>query len=720
MVDAGDARATVFAGSSEMATRCRGFDWAATPLGPVQGWSTSLRTMAGAVLASRNPMLLFWGQDLIQFYNDAFRPSLGAADGAAARHPRALGMSARDFWTDVWDTIGPQIDGVMTRGEAVWFENLYLPIERDGAMDDAWWTYSYSPVREADGSIAGTLVVCLETTASVRARRGIETERARAENILDTMSDAHFAFDPDFRIVSANRAMERNVELTRGEMVGRTIWDVFPGLVGTQFERVYRRVIGERVAENYTGAYGDGRLDLVAELSAYPTPDGGAAVFWRDVTARARESSERDRALIEARVARLEAEHARDRTLRLQSLTASLAGARTLDDVAQVVVSDMVGALGARTGALAGVAPERDSLLLLRTVGFDEGTVKEVRRQPLGLQSPLTECFRTRAPVWVESRDGPDGLDTRFPPIAPVWDALGVKAAAFVPLLAGGDVVGVISFAFALPRAFSESERAFLQSLGQQAALAMERARLFDAEHAARQEAEAANRGKSEFLAVMSHELRTPLNAIGGYAELLELGIRGPITSAQRADLGRIQQSQRHLLGLINQVLNYARVETGALEYDIGEVVAAEALAAAEALVVPQVRAKGITYVLGGCDPALRIRADREKLQQILLNLLTNAIKFTDAGGELRVACARAGEMVEMSVTDTGIGIAADKLARVFEPFVQVDQRLTRPHEGVGLGLAISRDLARAMDGDLTAESALGVGSTFRLRLPVA
>jgi len=133
---------------------------------------------------------------------------------------------------------------------------------------------------------------------------------------------------------------------------------------------------------------------------------------------------------------------------------------------------------------------------------------------------------------------------------------------------------------------------------------------------------------------------------------------------------------------------------------------------------VPQVRGKGLTYVLGGCDPTLRVRADSEKLQQILLNVLTNAIKFTDPGGEIRVACRSVDGGVAIAVTDTGVGVAADKLPSIFEPFVQVDQRLTRPHEGVGLGLAISRDLARGMGGDLTAESRLGSGSTFILTLP--
>ncbi len=248
--------------------------------------------------------------------------------------------------------------------------------------------------------------------------------------------------------------------------------------------------------------------------------------------------------------------------------------------------------------------------------------------------------------------------------------------------------------------------------------------RLLASERSARAEAEAANRSKGEFLAVMSHELRTPLNAIGGYAELLELGVRGPVTPEQRADLARIQRAQRHLLGLINGVLNYARVDAGAVQYEVADVALDEVLATSEALIAPQVRAKGLalTYAAGPATDGrpLRVRADREKVQQAVLSLLSNAVKFTEPGGCVTLRCAAEPGWVRVQVADTGIGIAADQLARVFEPFVQVDQRFTRTQEGTGLGLAISRDLARGMGGDLTAESAPGAGSTFTLRLPAA
>jgi signal transduction histidine kinase len=256
------------------------------------------------------------------------------------------------------------------------------------------------------------------------------------------------------------------------------------------------------------------------------------------------------------------------------------------------------------------------------------------------------------------------------------------------------------------------------RDIGQRKRAEAERDRLLEVAEEARREAEAASRAKSEFLAVMSHELRTPLNAIGGYAELMELGIRGPITAEQRSDLARIQQSQRHLLGLINGVLNYARVEAGAVHYALADVQVENALAACEALVMPQLRSRNLTLEREACDAGLRVNADAEKLQQILLNLLSNAIKFTEPAGTVTIRCNGSGDSVCIEVTDTGIGIPEDQLARVFEPFVQVDAKLTRTREGTGLGLAISRDLARGMGGDITATSEPGVGSTFTLELP--
>ena len=234
---------------------------------------------------------------------------------------------------------------------------------------------------------------------------------------------------------------------------------------------------------------------------------------------------------------------------------------------------------------------------------------------------------------------------------------------------------------------------------------------------AARAEADNANRAKSEFLAAMSHDLRTPLNAIGGYADLVKDGLYGPVTEAQITAMQRIRRAEDHLLTLINDILSYAKIEAGRLTIDVTDVVVNELLAELRLLVAPQVAAKGLRYEFRPGSPEIRVRADRERATQIVLNLLTNAVKFT-VDGVISVDFEATKDEVFIRVRDTGPGIAPDRIATIFDPFVQAGRFGEPRKEGVGLGLAISRELARAMKGDLTVVSELGRGSTFTVRLP--
>jgi signal transduction histidine kinase len=429
------------------------------------------------------------------------------------------------------------------------------------------------------------------------------------------------------------------------------------------------------------------------------------------------------------RRARAAAEEAARRAERLRALAVALADAVTEDAVGACVMREGVAAFGAYAGVLVVPVDGGAALEVTHSVGYPAAACMGVgRRWPVDLAIPIAEAYRSATPVFVGSPEawqeryaaGSRGPTYRPPPTSrsAAWAALPLGGGPEVD--GGGTVRGVLLWTFAEPRPFDPAEREVLVALASQCAQALERARLHAAEAAARRAAEAANRAKSEFLATMSHELRTPLNAIGGYTELIELGIHGPITDAQRTDLLRIRRSQMHLLGLINDVLNYAKLEAGRVAYRLGPVVLADVLADLAPMIEPQLAAQRLAYDVHVPDGATA-RADDEKLRQVLLNLLSNAVKFTPPGGRvaLRVTDG-AADVVRVAVHDTGVGIAEDQLVRVFEPFVQVDARLTRSQEGTGLGLAISRDLARGMGGDLTAESTVGVGSTFTLTLPRA
>jgi signal transduction histidine kinase len=237
----------------------------------------------------------------------------------------------------------------------------------------------------------------------------------------------------------------------------------------------------------------------------------------------------------------------------------------------------------------------------------------------------------------------------------------------------------------------------------------------------ARREAEEANLAKSAFLTMMSHELRTPLNAVTGYSDLLLIGVRGGLTEGQREDVQRIKRSGQYLLGLINDMLNFAKLEAGQVEFRLERVPVTPLLEGLAYLIMPQVLAKGLRYEYSGCAAHPAVHVDPEKLRQILLNLLANAVKFTEPGGVVALACDCDDEVVRMTVRDTGRGIPADQLTRVFDPFVQVDRHLTpTSQQGVGLGLSISRDLALGMGGRLEAVSTAGEGSAFTLILPMA
>jgi signal transduction histidine kinase len=249
----------------------------------------------------------------------------------------------------------------------------------------------------------------------------------------------------------------------------------------------------------------------------------------------------------------------------------------------------------------------------------------------------------------------------------------------------------------------------------------------------ARCDAEAAARAKSDFLATMSHELRTPINAITGYTQLLELGVAGPVTDAQRGYLNRLHASGRHLLGLVDDVLDLANIERGRMSITRERLNTGGVVGAALALITPEAAARSIRlYDEREGDVGLPFVGDEHRVRQILLNLLSNAVKFTPPGGTVAVGCDHVvrrpgerapgpdGEWVCISVRDTGIGIAPDQQAAIFEPFMQADSSRTRTAGGTGLGLALSRRLARLMGGDLAVDSQLGQGSTFTLFLPVA
>ena len=429
-----------------------------------------------------------------------------------------------------------------------------------------------------------------------------------------------------------------------------------------------------------------------------------------------------------AQAAALEAEHATEhatsaleaveeserRASRLQQATEAFSSALSLDDVAQLIIDQALSALDAHSGIIGAVEDEGE-VRVVATRGVGDTTPGQTI-DPNRL-TPLNAAVKEARPIILGSRDD---VRERFPDIVARHEADGIRAVAAFPIENNGRVVGGLLVRFTRPRVLSANDSSFMAAMSRIAGEALERARLFEAERSARNAAESANRAKAAFLASMSHELRTPLQAALGFAQLIRSGLYGPITPDQAEILGRVERSQTHLTRLIDDILDFARLEAGRIRMNVEDVSVGEVIMQLGPLVEQQAAKKGIDLQLSKPESPVVVTADRHRLQQILVNLVGNAIKFTPSSRIIRVAAGTEGEMARIRVSDNGPGIPADRLQSIFEPFVQVNEGHTRTHAGVGLGLAISRDLARAMGGDLTVESELGAGSTFYVTLPLA
>ncbi|MDQ6831643.1 MAG: ATP-binding protein [Gemmatimonadota bacterium] len=297
---------------------------------------------------------------------------------------------------------------------------------------------------------------------------------------------------------------------------------------------------------------------------------------------------------------------------------------------------------------------------------------------------------------------------------------IGFSSLLVVPLIVRARFQGAITFVS--PEGdppFTAEEVSLASDLAARCAMALDNARLYREADALRLAAEMANQSKGDFLGAMSHELRTPLNAIGGFTELIEMGLHGPVTEQQRTALARVKANQQHLLALITEILNFVRVESGRMEYRSGPMSIRQALVDAAEMLSGAIHDKGLTLDGPGGETDVEAWADQDRVRQILVNLIMNAVKYTALqGGTISLSCEVGGDMSLAHVADTGPGIPANKLETIFEPFVQLSASMGDRQGGVGLGLAISRDLARGMDGDLSVESTLGVGSRFTLSLP--
>jgi PAS domain S-box-containing protein len=675
--------AALFPGDGEVARHCRAIDWAATSLGPVEQWPAALRTTVRMAIECPFPINLWCGRDLLLIYNDAYSVVL------ARKHPRALGRPGSEVWGEIWPQIAAMFDAIRAGEPAAYAENERFLMDRLDAPGEAWFTFSLSPVRDESGEIIAFLNVTTETTERILAERATQEARAAAERAERQLREV-FAQAPAFVAVLrgpqhvfefANDAYLRLVG--NRDIIGKSVSRALPEVAGQGFVELLDRVlttgtphVGRATPVQLTSTDGTPSLvylDFVYQpLTNASGEHVGIVVHGSDVTDAVRAKHDVERLWVESEQARanLQESEARYRFLAnaipVQVWTAMPDG--SLD-----YISDL-------TAEYFGKRPE-----------------EVVGEQWLAMLHP--EDVRRTVERWMQSLRTGEPYEAEFRLFGAAHQAYRWHLTRATPQR---DAQGTIIRWFGTNTDIEDRKRAESE---------LQRLTF---------EATEANRAKSDFLAAMSHELRTPLNAIGGYAQLIEMGVRGPINEEQRIDLLKIQRSKNHLDTLVSDVLNFAKLGSGRIEFRTRPIGVRQTVDAVLEMVAPQIAIKGLHLQTTAVPNDLSMMADQDKARQILLNLFANALKFTPPDGTISLDVRTEPGVVLVSVSDTGIGIPGDHLERIFEPFVQARRAVNPSDHGFGLGLAISRQLARAMGGDLTVRSAVTEGSTFTLTLPQA
>jgi signal transduction histidine kinase len=424
----------------------------------------------------------------------------------------------------------------------------------------------------------------------------------------------------------------------------------------------------------------------------------------------------------------------------LAALSGSLTDALHPKEAADLVEQKALSALDATSAVVVTLGPfptrpkvlgsefasDKNILHVIHAIGLPSEVKAALEELPLDAPVPLAEVARTGEPLFLPS----EREMRRYPDWAATMIAAGAQAAAIVPVWANGELRGVLGLTWALPRIFDEDECAFVLTLGVMCAQAIMRAHLREAERqareaadVARETAEHANQSKAHFVATISHELRTPMNAVLGYTALLADEIYGPVSDLQRDHIGRVRSSGYHLLGLIEDLLSYARVEAGQEVVHVEHVVLLDVVEASLVLVRPLAEKKGLSIRVESPAEPMEMNTDPQKLRQILINLLANAVKFTEAG-DITILIQIEGRDTAMTVifevTDAGLGMSEEVQAHIFDPFWQADPDSMKTSGSGGLGLSVARKLARLLGGDVTvARSEPGNGSTFMVTLPM-
>ncbi len=660
-----DLTAKFLSCGGELASLTQAFDWAATPLGPSTQWPDSLKTTLGIVLASNHPMFIWWGPELIQFYNDAYRKTMGPE-----RHPSALGQPGRECWREIWPIIGPQIDSVMAGGPPTWHEDQLVPVTRHGSREDVWWTYGYSAIQDAAG-VRGVLVVCNDVTKEHLAKEELKLVNERL-----TLEIRYRRHEADRLKVLFQQAPGFMCILRGPQHVFEFANDAYMRLVGN------RKILGIELRDALPETEGQGFLELLDQVFMTGQP-----FFAYEVPL----SLQRNPGM---------------------PLTQSF-----IDFVYQPIIEP--------DGAVSGIFVE-GSDVTEKKHAQDELRISQERLKEGMVAARMTvwdwdlakgeAVFSAHAPEIF----GPDleRLERPWELLHPD-DVMALKAACEQAIAERGEfhVVARIIHPQNGENSWSDIRgKVLCNEMGRPHAIRGITLDVTDRKHA-EEKLQEADRRKDEFLAVLAHELRNPLAPISAAAQLLKTA---------HIDEGRVRQASEiiarqvaHMTSLVNDLLDVARVTRGEVLLDKRPVDFKNLLSDAVEQVSPLIKMRRHQFVLQEPMESVMVLGDRKRLVQMMANLLNNAAKYTPKGGNILVRLEAHPDEVVLVLQDDGIGIEPDLLPRIFELFTQAKRSPDRSQGGLGIGLSLVKSIVEFHGGSVTVRSkGTGAGTEFTVSLP--
>lgn len=689
-----------------MAALIRCFDWSTTTLGTLDQWPTSLRTLISMMLASRFPMLIFWGPELLTLYNDAFRPSLGD-DG---KHPSSLGQRGEESWAESWPVIGPMIKGIMTGGDAVWFEDQNLPIYRNGRMEYAYWTYSFSPISGDTGLVNGVLVTCYETTKAIKAQQQLQLSEQRFQNLVRQATVGIIVLTgEDVRVSIVNEAYGKLIDRTYEELIDKPLFSIIPE-AKAYFDPILSKVrhSGESLylydtpyAVQTNGTLKNGYLNIVYQ--PYRETDGtitGVTVLCQDVT--------------EQVMARLQLEEVQS-GLNVAVELAQL-GTWSIDVVTNgLTFSDR----------------------MIEWFGYDPGA--QAYNQVIPILEAGDQERVDRAVAWALHPESGGIYNEIYTVIHPTTGQKRVLHAQGKTVFdATGRAVRLNGTAqdITLQRNLQLALESEVQQRTEELAATNEELAASNEEYAAiNEELEEANRllnrsneNLQAFTYVASHDLQEPLRKIQQFGDLLR-NQYGAQVGEGLPYLERMQGAANRMSTLIRDLLSYSRLGTKPSAFVV--VSLSQVIEAVLGDLELRIEETGAQIEV---DALPTVQGDASQLGQLFQNLVSNALKFHKPGNALpliqirservaavdlppRVNPRRAvGVYHRIDVTDNGIGFEQQYADRIFEVFQRLHGK--NQYAGTGIGLAICQKVAANHGGAITASSLGGQGATFSVYFP--